>query len=211
MKRQAVTGAAFCGNGFLTILLLMQLQADEFLHLDSLATRAVAHFQSIAPIEFFTAVTTFGGVVGISCITFLVIVYLRNNPRLIARLVIGQFATILSVSLIKSLIARVRPPAIPWLGQLHSYSFPSGHSSSAMMLYGFIVVVMYLHARHSREKTMTITALLILIGLIGLSRIVLAAHYASDVVAGLFLGGFWLSVVFLYPLREQEKIYLKIR
>lgn len=120
-------------------------------------------------------------------------------------MLVGLVGTSLSVSLVKSLIGRVRPPALPWLGQLHSYSFPSGHSASGMMLYGFVAIVVFLYMKKSLEKNLLLLALPLLILGIGISRIVLAAHYGSDVLAGFLLGGLWLSLVFVPNFSPQER------
>ena len=91
----------------------------------------------------------------------------------------------------KFAIGRPRPEFITAATAVSS-SFPSGHATGAMALYGFIAYI--IARRHpTAEARFDIaywTAALIL--LIGFSRIYLSVHYASDVVGGFLVGGFWL-------------------
>jgi membrane-associated phospholipid phosphatase len=200
MRRFPLAILAVSGGVFLALVALMQFDPDDFVRLDTLAT-AFAHPLQILPwVEFFIAITTLGSATGVIAIAFLVVVVVRKESSLILRLVIMLIGESVSVQIVKSLIGRVRPDALPWIGSLHSFSFPSGHAASAMALFGFIAVVGYrrLHERSTRSALIFLCALAILA--VGASRIVLAAHYFSDVLAGYLLGTFWLALVFVLPL-----------
>lgn len=87
-------------------------------------------------------------------------------------------------------------PRVPWsIGDEHTYSYPSGHSLFAVVLYGTLA---YLALRprvgNRRRMGVLLPALLLPLG-IGLSRIYLGMHYASDVLAGWLAGGLWLVAV----------------
>lgn len=98
---------------------------------------------------------------------------------------------------LKFLFARDRPVDINLITE-NGYSFPSGHSMVSMAFYGFFCYLI-LHMNISKGKKIFFSSLLIiLILLIGLSRIYLGVHFASDV-----LGGFTLSLAYLI-------IYVKI-
>lgn len=75
-----------------------------------------------------------------------------------------------------------------------SPSFPSGHASGSLAIYGFIAYMLAREIRSPSRRFETVFWVMILISLIGLSRIFLHVHYASDVVAGYLVGGFWLVV-----------------
>ena len=90
---------------------------------------------------------------------------------------------------------RLRPD-VPWaFVHEHSFSFPSGHSVMAMVIYGVIVYKTHnkLHSRWAKAA-LVIGALLMVAG-IGLSRVYLGAHYPSDVAGGYFVGAVWLAAV----------------
>jgi undecaprenyl-diphosphatase len=100
----------------------------------------------------------------------------------------------LSNTVLKQHFDRPRPGAEvrdSWVWEKNE-SYPSGHASSSMALFGLLG---YLLMRSSRQKrprlSVAITGILIL-G-VGLSRIYLCAHYFSDVLGGYFLGGIWLT------------------
>ena len=91
----------------------------------------------------------------------------------------------------KLLFARERPPLIK-LENADGYSFPSGQSMISLAFYGFIAYIL-LHSKISkRKKALYCIPLLILPILIGISRIYLGVHYASDVFAGFTLSASYL-------------------
>lgn len=75
-------------------------------------------------------------------------------------------------------------------------SFPSGHATSAIAVYGFIAYVLSREAVTVRRRFEIVFWSSVLIALIGFSRMLLSLHYASDVAAGFLVGGFWLLVGF---------------
>jgi len=78
---------------------------------------------------------------------------------------------------------------------MESYSYPSGHSMTAIAFYGFIIYLVLHHAKSNVLKYLAVLFLGILIVVIGISRIYLGAHYPSDVLAGFAAGLFWLLLV----------------
>jgi undecaprenyl-diphosphatase len=209
MHRHAIAFTTFFGGAFFATIFLFKTDPDEFVALDTMATRVVAPFQSFTPSEFFIALTTLGSATGIILVTLLIAFFLRSQKMLVLRLVTALLASGLSVMIGKLLIARVRPDGLPWLIQLHTYSFPSGHTASATVLYGFCITLFYYRVRNATLRHLLILGSLFLILGVGMSRIVLAVHYGSDVLGGLFLGGCSLSLVFVYPLTRSERLYLK--
>lgn len=91
---------------------------------------------------------------------------------------------------LKALFHRARPLHDRGFIIEPGWSFPSGHAFSAMVLYGMLAyVLLRLSPRYAR----TIIAItVLLIGVVGISRIVLQVHYFSDVLAGYTAGGAWL-------------------
>ena len=72
------------------------------------------------------------------------------------------------------------------------YSFPSGHTLTAMAFYGFIIYLIYVSKICKRSKIIFITLLSLLILVVGVSRVYLGVHYFTDI-----LGGFTFSLSFL--------------
>jgi undecaprenyl-diphosphatase len=92
----------------------------------------------------------------------------------------------LFTQIIKVIVKRPRPVGINLL-QIGGYSFPSGHTTSAVSFYGLLIYFIYKSNFSKGKKIFLISVLSLLIFLIGISRIYLGVHYASDVLAGFIL------------------------
>ena len=89
----------------------------------------------------------------------------------------------------KTFYHRTRP-----VGQLipaHGYSFPSGHSTTAMLIYGFAAVYAWVHLRGA-ARGVAVAGYAVLILVVGFSRMYLDVHFATDVLGGFTLGATWL-------------------
>ena len=92
------------------------------------------------------------------------------------------------------LVHRQRPfvdgPFADWSG----YSFASGHTIGATLLYGqlLLFVLPVLKARHWRF--LSIFSAISLVVLVGFSRIALGAHFLTDVLAAILFGIIWLAL-----------------
>lgn len=94
---------------------------------------------------------------------------------------------------LKFLIQRPRPDGFQLVVE-SGYSFPSGHSMVAMAFYGFIVYLVWHYEGNRALRWARCILFSLLIVWIGVSRIYLGVHYASDVVAGLLISLAWLAV-----------------
>ena len=92
----------------------------------------------------------------------------------------------------KVIFHRERPDILR-LVEAGGFSFPSGHSMISMSFYGFIAYLFYANMK-SRWKYLIISMFSVIILLIGISRIYLGVHYASDVLAGFSAGLTWLAI-----------------
>ncbi|HTL35172.1 MAG TPA: phosphatase PAP2 family protein [Kofleriaceae bacterium] len=84
--------------------------------------------------------------------------------------------------LLKLLFERARPTLFEVITRPSTYSFPSGHSMSAVVVYGALAAAVI--ALRPTAKPIAVTAALILMVGIGLSRVYLGAHWPMDVIAG---------------------------
>lgn len=109
---------------------------------------------------------------------------------------------------IKHLVRRPRPESgiarvvLPAVG----LSFPSGHAMTALMFYGFIALLVGIHAP-AGQRVGWISALGLLILSISMSRIYLGAHWFSDVIGGWAGGSFFLLLLsILYRTLAAEEL-----
>ncbi|HEY0670555.1 MAG TPA: phosphatase PAP2 family protein [Sphingobacteriaceae bacterium] len=106
-------------------------------------------------------------------------------------------SSVLVMSLLKMLFNRPRP-LIPLLEPASGLSFPSGHAMSSVTFYGLIIYFIWRQKKLIRPIRIGIVAFLIFFILaIGISRVYLRVHYASDVIAGFCVGVIWLSIAII--------------
>ena len=91
---------------------------------------------------------------------------------------------------LKALFRRVRPLHDHGFIVEPGWSFPSGHAFGAMVFYGMLAYVLLRLSPHYHRAIIATTMLLI--GVVGISRILLQVHYFSDVLAGYTAGAAWL-------------------
>jgi len=102
----------------------------------------------------------------------------------------------LSGSLIKMLVDRPRPGAnhvhvSVWLSDK---SYPSGHVLAFTVFFGFLLYLLFKKTKYINGEIIPAILLILLIAAIGLSRIYLGVHWASDVLGGYLLGVLWLML-----------------
>jgi YegS/Rv2252/BmrU family lipid kinase len=89
---------------------------------------------------------------------------------------------------VKHLLRVERPFWTEPVQTLNSYSFPSGHSSSAAAAAGVAVVLATMLVRRRSLRRLVVTLAVMLAVLVGSDRVFLGVHHASDVLAGWLLG-----------------------
>lgn len=95
---------------------------------------------------------------------------------------------------VKLLVHRHRPFVDGWFVDWSGYSFASGHTIGATLLYGQIALFLVPVVKSRRGRACLFSGALFIISLVGFSRIALGAHYFTDVVGGMFLGATWLTL-----------------
>ena len=95
-------------------------------------------------------------------------------------------------NIVKALTHRPRPPAAQAIGHWTGSAFPSGHATSATAVYGMLAALLAATTPRWGRKVTAWTAAVLVVGLIGLSRLYLGAHWLTDVLGGIALGAAWL-------------------
>ncbi|MDP3295700.1 MAG: phosphatase PAP2 family protein [Nevskia sp.] len=85
-----------------------------------------------------------------------------------------------------------------------SYSFPSGHASGSLAVYGMLAWLL-LHRLPAPARLPLLIAAMSLILLIGFSRVLLQVHYFSDVIAGFASASAWLSMSIVVAERLRRR------
>lgn len=131
--------------------------------------------------------------------------YQKQKRRSLEVLLIGLIGFLINY-LMKLFFHRPRP-ANPLVDPLTSFSFPSGHATSAFVFYGLLAYLVW-QTKLSRPFKWLLSALLIALALlIGFSRVYLRVHYPSDVIGGFFIGFAWIgfAIWFLEKVKAKTK------
>ena len=94
---------------------------------------------------------------------------------------------------LKFIIQRPRPDGFR-LATASGFSFPSGPSMAAMAFFGLLAWLVWKYEADRRLRRLYATGFALVIVMIGVSRIYLGVHYASDVLGGFCLSMAWLAV-----------------
>ncbi len=182
---------------FLFVFLLVWQHSFIF-DWDYAVNSSVATLWSPALIWLMTAITNIGSGISFYLLMLVVVgyfVYYQQWKKifvLVGSLIIGG----LLVTLFKDGLARLRPGNA--LLDVGGYSFPSGHATMRLILFGGLLYCFKDEIKDVIWRWVFMIAMVLLIFLIGFSRVFLAVHWMSDVVAGWFLGlGVLLMVVFV--------------
>jgi len=156
---------------------------------------------------FFTYLGNWQTIVSVGVIALVILLLLRKKRM--ALFLVGSVASSELVSnLFKFFVHRARPDPSLALIPATNYAFPSGHVMSAIALYGFLGYALF-HTLHRRPlKLAALYGARSLIFLIGISRIYLGVHWASDVVAGWLLG-FALLTIWIEFFSQRERYHPK--
>ncbi len=94
---------------------------------------------------------------------------------------------------LKFAIQRPRPEGFALAAET-GFSFPSGHSMAAMAFFGLLVWIVWSYRQDRLVRWCSVAAFSAIIVMIGLSRIYLGVHYASDVIGGFCVSLAWLAL-----------------
>ena len=172
----------------LFILLLILIKTNSIESFDTSIYNLIAMHINANLTDFFKFMTFLGEGVSIAnfCVLALIVTFIlkkRNIGLIVAGCV--TFNSLFSEGL-KRIIQRPRPEILRLINE-SSYSFPSSHTLASVSLCG---IFLYFVLKSSLDKKLriVISAILIILPiLIGISRIYLGVHNASDVLGGMIL------------------------
>jgi membrane-associated phospholipid phosphatase len=148
--------------------------------------------------NFFAAVTLLGATLVAGPVSAGVAIYLLRRRQFywFTAFVIAVYGGITLNRLLKHWFQRARPKFDDPIFSFAGYSFPSGHTMTATVVYGAIAVLVMTHTKNSTSRILAFACAALLIALVGFSRIYLGAHYLTDVVGAIAEGLAWLSLCF---------------
>ncbi len=166
------------------------LSGDPLILVDKRLANLLFAFRYSPLLHFFYFITLFAeaGVV-IAVVLILTGILLHKRQRIFAftlwLTLIGSEGT---TYVGKLLFHRLRPDELLRAIAEESFSFPSGHATGAVALYGFVAYLLIRTHRSWKVKVSSFFGALTMILLIDVSRLYLGVHYLSDVLAGNLVG-----------------------
>lgn len=152
---------------------------------------------------FFTFLGTHIFLIPASLVLIFIFLFIKKHRWYSIKIPAIALSSVALMFILKNLFGRQRPD-IPLLREAKGLSYPSGHALMSVTFYGLLIYIVWKTVKNKWIKWTLIVSLILLILIIGFSRIYLRVHYPSDVLAGFATGIVWLFVS-LYILRRVEK------
>ncbi len=146
--------------------------------------------------EIFLKITLLGSMetVVVLGIIFLAYLIFKKKKEYIYPFLITLLGTSFVTYIVKMLIHRARPSGLIPIVSETSFAFPSGHASIIVAFAGFVAYVLMRRRTHVVKNIKITFVAVLIIFLVGVSRVYLGAHFLSDVLAGYLMGFLWLII-----------------
>ncbi|MDO8601598.1 MAG: phosphatase PAP2 family protein [bacterium] len=154
---------------------------------------------------FFTYLGNWEIIASLSTVILTVMLLARKIRAMwffIIALAFGQASSLI----FKYLLTRNRPDTAHALIEQGGYSFPSGHALGAFIFYGVCAYFLCTLLKKRWQKNICTLTAIVVIGLIGLSRMYLGVHWLSDVIAGWLMGA-TLLIVFIVFFEHRKRLF----
>lgn len=186
----------------LFIAIIRSIYKESIMNFDNFYYEHISKLISDQMTFFVKMITNLGSAFSLVSLTILILLIPKEKKYGI--LVGINLITIFVINtILKFIFARPRPLDINLIEEL-GYSFPSAHAMISTAFYGFIIYLIWQTKISKRRKWISSILLSILIVLIGITRIYLGVHYASDVFAGMLIS---ISYLVLFTSIASKYLY----
>lgn len=177
----------------LFILDLILVLTNNVSFLDSVIYKFIISFKSNILTNIFKAISFLSSTkVIIVFNVILAIIVLINKKTNLLLITISSISSGVINNLVKYIIKRERPFGIALVKE-NFYSFPSGHTMISILFYGMIIYKLI--ESNFKYRKILVSLISVYILSVGISRIYLGVHYASDVIGGYLLAGIILLIL----------------
>ncbi len=152
-------------------------------------------------------ITSLGGIAVLGLFAIVAIgMLLSLKKRLSALLLVVGLAGGVALSEgLKAMFERERPPAVYQAVETLNASFPSGHALLSTVFYLSVAVMMTRAFPRRRLKAYVLGVGMVFAMMVGLTRVYLGAHWASDVMAGWCIGAAWAMALWLVSYAVERR------
>jgi len=120
----------------------------------------------------------------------------KRQWRMLTLLLTGTIGGEIWFEVLSRLFNRHRPVFPDPIDPLPGPGFPSGHSQTAVLLYGLLFYLLLPRLRSAWARILAGAVTVLIALLIGLARLLMGAHYPTDVLAGYAFGFFWGGLIY---------------
>lgn len=182
-----------------------ELMENELSPLDSRIYGFLSNLISEDMTDLMKIISDMGSAIVLILIAVVLLLWLwkKQKLKLYGSMIIVNLAIVSFLNLLFKTVFHRERPDILRLVQVSGYSFPSGHSMVSAAFYGYLIYLCILVVKKPWKQLLS-SVLLVLIFMIGISRIYLGVHYASDVIGG-FLAGFSWLIIFITLLQTYNQ------
>jgi membrane protein DedA with SNARE-associated domain/membrane-associated phospholipid phosphatase len=202
----ALLALLLLGSAWLFLGILEDVvRGDPLVRLDTAIFDALQELRSGPGDAVMIAVTELGDTVVVTAVTAAVLLWLlwRRAWRTAVYWLVAVAGASTLNAVIKATLHRSRPGA-PFYTDWSAFSFPSGHSTVNLVLWGFLAFLAGREFRPAWRLPIAFAAISLAL-LIAFSRLYLGAHWFSDAIGGLAFGTAWLAVLILFYQRKNAQ------
>jgi undecaprenyl-diphosphatase len=194
----AAAALALAAVPFSLLVLFVESRWRPLLEVDD-GARDALHRYALAHHGFATAMETIsnsGSGLAWQVVTVVLAAVLlwRRRVRLALFVIVANAGSSLLNGLVKTAVNRSRPVVDHPLLHEPGKSFPSGHAQAAIVGYAVLLFLVLPHLNRVWRRVAAGVAV-VMVAAIGFSRVALAAHYVSDVLAAYLLGLAWVAAM----------------
>lgn len=171
------------------------MEAEELVRFDEALNALLSAGRTDVSVAVYSWITDLGGTAALAAVAVVTsgLLWVHRHGGMVVPLWITLLGSQATTYAGKFGFDRARPEFVTEVTAA-TPSFPSGHATGAMAVYGFIAYLMARNLGDAGQRFEVVFWSGSLIMLIGFSRMLLSLHYVSDVAAGFLVGGFWLLV-----------------
>jgi undecaprenyl-diphosphatase len=209
LSLEIILGITICLSSlYLFLKIGHEVLEKEILNFDILVTNFIYGFRSSQVTDVMLMITFLGSGLVLLVVSGFFIFYVsryRKKDALIFSTIL--YSAIILNLLLKLFYQRPRPDNFPLIHE-NTLSFPSGHAMNSFVFFAAVSYFIFRETKNIKLAILISFISLIIVILIGFSRVYLGAHYPSDVLAGWIAGFFWfISAIIFEKIIITRRLY----